>query len=65
MKKITEKTKLAEVMNTEKGAAALSKFNVPCLSCPMAQAEASYLEIGQVCMTYGIDLKKLLAELNK
>ena len=43
----------------------LSKYNVPCLGCPMAQMEMNSLTLGQICGNYGIDLKKLLEELNK
>ena len=38
---------------------------VPCLSCPMAAMEIDELEIGNVCKIYGLNLKKILKELNK
>ena len=43
----------------------LSKYQFPCLHCPMAKMEMGYLKLGDVCETYGIDLKKLLKELNQ
>jgi len=64
-KKITSNTKLADIMKMKGGEEVLSKYNVPCLSCPMAQAEMDFLKIGDVCKTYGIDEKKVLAALNK
>ena len=68
-KKITKDTTLAEIMAKESARAILAKYKVPCLTCPMAQFEisppAGGLTIGDVCKMYGIDLKKLLADLNK
>lgn len=43
----------------------LTKYNLPCLSCPMAALEIDKLEIGQVAEMYGIDADKLIKELNK
>lgn len=65
MNKITKDTSLSEVMAKESAKAILAKHKVPCLTCPMAQFEIQELTIGDVCKMYGIDLKKLLEDLNK
>ena len=64
-KKITKDTTLAEIMAKESAKDILAKHKVPCLTCPMAQFEIQELTIGDVCKMYGIDLKKLLTDLNK
>lgn len=64
MEKITKETILGEIIKNSKAEIILRKYNVPCLSCPMASLELSNLKIGDVCETYNIDCKKLLAELN-
>jgi len=64
MKKITENTTLAELLAKPKAREIMAKYNLPCLSCPFAQFETENLKIGEVCKTYGIDLKKLLKDLN-
>ena len=38
---------------------------VPCLSCPMSPFEIDKLKIGEVCKMYGLNLEKILKELNK
>ncbi|MBN1376981.1 disulfide oxidoreductase [Candidatus Woesearchaeota archaeon] len=65
MVKITEDTTLEEVLNFEKAHEVLVKFNVPCLSCPFASQEMGTLTLKDITNAYGIDLKKLLKELNK
>ena len=65
MTKITKNTTLAKIINKKGGAEILMKNGVPCLSCPMASFEVDKLEIGEVCKMYGLNLKKILAELNK
>ncbi|MDO8524295.1 MAG: DUF1858 domain-containing protein [bacterium] len=62
--KITKDTNLAEIMAKESAKDILAKHRVPCLTCPMAQFEVQGLTIGDVCKMYGIDLKKLLEDLN-
>ena len=64
-KKFTKETILADILEIPGSKEILSKFKVPCLSCPMAQFEIQGLTIGDVCKMYKIDLKKLLADLNK
>lgn len=64
MVKITAKTTLGKIINKKGAAEILTKNGVPCLSCPMSQFEIDKLEIGKVCKIYGLDLKKILKELN-
>ncbi len=42
----------------------LAKHGVPCVTCPMAKMEMDKLKIGEVCKMYGVDLEKLLKDLN-
>ena len=65
MPRITEKTTLAELLNDPKLVQILTKYNLPCLGCPFAKMEMENLKNGDVCKTYGIDVDKLLRELNK
>ena len=65
MRKITAKTTLKEILESPKSEEILTKYGVPCLSCPMAIFEIEKLKIGDVCKMYGIDAKSLLKELNK
>jgi len=62
--KITKETTLAEILELPDSEEVLAKYNLPCLRCPMAKLEIDILKIGQVCEAYGIDLEKLLEELN-
>ena len=62
--KITSKTTLAKIMDKKGGEKVLMKNGVPCLSCPMAAIEIDTLKIGKVCEMYGLNLKKILKELN-
>ncbi len=62
--KIIAKTTLAEILKYPEAEKILAKHNLPCLSCPMAKFEIENLKIGDVCKMYGIDLEKLLKELN-
>jgi len=65
MAKITKETTLAEILNYSNSREILAKYNLPCLTCPMARFEIENLKIGDVCQLYGIDGKKLLKELNE
>jgi hypothetical protein len=65
VEKITEKTTLAEILKEPKLVEILEKYNLPCLACPFAKMEIENLEIGKVCDLYGIEVKKVLEELNK
>ena len=62
--KYTKETKLEEVMKSPDARDIISKFNIPCLHCPMAAYEAKMLTLGQISSNYGIDLDGLLKELN-
>lgn len=63
--KVTKKTTLAKIIETKGADKVLAKNGVPCLSCPMSQFEIDKLEIGKVCEMYGLNLAKILKELNK
>lgn len=60
----TEDTTLKEVLEFAGGGEVLSKHNVPCLGCPMAQMEMGQLTLKDICSAYRIDLKNLLIDLN-
>lgn len=64
MGKITKDTTLSEILELKGAEKILAKHNLPCLTCPMAKFEASKLKIGEVCKAYGINLSKLLKDLN-
>jgi len=64
-KKITKTTILAKIMEKEGAGKILMENGVLCLSCPMAQFELDKLKIGEVCKMYGLNLEKILKELNK
>ena len=60
----TEKSTLEEVLEFSGAEDVLLKYNVPCLGCPMAKMEMQNLTIEQICVNYGIDQIKLLADLS-
>ncbi|MFH1180824.1 MAG: disulfide oxidoreductase [bacterium] len=62
--RIARDTFLAEILKNPGAKEILEKFNLPCLSCPMAEQEIGSLKIGEVCRVYNINLVKLLKELN-
>lgn len=64
MKKITAKSTLAEILKNKRADEILAKHGVPCVSCPYAAVEIDKLQIGQVCKTYGLNLEKILKDLN-
>jgi len=63
--KIDEKTLLSDIINKKGAEEILAKYKVPCLTCPMAQYEMQSLTIGDVCQMYGLDLPKIITDLNK
>jgi hypothetical protein len=63
--KITKQTNLGEIMELKGVNEVLSKHDVPCISCPMAQFEMNELTLGQICENYDIDAEKLIQELSK
>ena len=62
---ITKKTTLGEIVKLKNSEEILAKFQIPCITCPMAKMEMDTLEIGQITEMYGLDLEGLLKELNK
>ena len=64
MAKITKSTTLKKIIEKKGGDKVLIKNGVPCLSCPMSQFEIDKLKIGEVCKMYGLNLEKILKELN-
>ena len=63
MKKIDEKTTLKDVLGVKGAEEVLSKHGVPCVTCPMAKMEMDKLKMGYICNMYGINLFKLLDDL--
>ena len=64
-KKFTKNSSLAEILKNPKGEKILAKYNLPCLTCPMARFEVENLKLGEVCKMYKIDIENLIKELNK
>ena len=62
---ITKETTLEEIMKIENAEEILTKHGVPCVTCPMAKMEMQFLKIGEICENYGLDLNKILEDLNK
>jgi hypothetical protein len=62
--KITKDTTLATIMEQKNGTEILGKNGVPCVSCPHSPFEIDKLKIGEVCKAYGLNLKKILKDLN-
>jgi len=63
--KFTKNTTLAAALKVKGAEKILTKHNFPCLTCPMAQMEMNELKLGDICNMYGIDLDKVLKDLNK
>jgi len=64
-KKIDRNMTLKEILEIKGAEEILAKYNLPCLSCPMAKLELDKLKIGQVADMYKLDLSGILKELNK
>ena len=64
MVKITQKTTLKKILEIKGAEEVLMENGVPCPSCPMASFEIDKLKIGDVCEMYGLNLEKILNELN-
>lgn len=60
----TDESTLESVLEFSEAEDILLKYKLPCLGCPMAKMEMGTLTLGQICANYGIDIKKLLFELN-
>jgi hypothetical protein len=63
--KISSKTTLEKILEKKGAGKVLMENGVPCLSCPMAAMEIDKLQIGEVSKIYGLNLEKILKELNK
>ena len=61
---VNENATLSDILKIEGAETILSKYQLPCLHCPMAKAEMDDLKIGEVCKMYGIDAKSLLEDIN-
>ena len=64
MKKITEKTKLRELIENEKVVEVLFDAGMGCIGCPMAMQET----LEQGCKAHGMskkEIEELIKELNK
>jgi hypothetical protein len=64
MAKITKDTTLVKIIEKKGAGKILTKNGVPCLSCPMSKFEIDKLKIGDVCKIYGLNLEKILKELD-
>jgi len=62
---ITKKSKYGDVLKVSGSQDILSKYNVPCVSCPMAKMEMDSLTLEQIGAWYGIDIDSIIKELNK
>jgi len=60
---INEETTLAEVLKTPNAEGVLREAGVPCLTCPMMQAEMGFLKLSEVCASYEIDFEELKRKL--
>jgi nitrogen fixation protein NifU and related proteins len=63
--KLSGESVLSDILNDSKFLKVLEKYNLPCLHCPMAIFEMKTLKIKEICKNYGINMEKLLKELNK
>jgi hypothetical protein len=61
---ITKNTTLEKIIKQKGGEKILHKNNVPCMSCPYSSFEIDKLKIGDVCKMYGLNISKILKELN-
>lgn len=61
---IKKNTKLDIVLKMEGAEEILSKYEVPCLSCPYAKFEMAELDLEAICERYRIDLDNLIKDLN-
>ncbi len=62
--KINKNTTLKKILDIKGSDKILQKHKIPCLSCPMASVEMSVLKIGEIAKMYGLDLEKILKDLN-
>jgi hybrid cluster-associated redox disulfide protein len=62
---ITKDTTLGKIIALPGKEAVLKKHGVPCVTCPFAKMEMDKLKLGQICEMYGLNIDKLLKDLNK
>ena len=62
--KINGNSTLGEVLDVPGAEEILAKHKVPCITCPFAKMEMQVLKIKDVCKIYGIDLQKLIKDIN-
>jgi hypothetical protein len=62
---ITADTMLSKIIEFPLAQEILLKYNLPCLTCPMAKFEMEALSLGQVSGAYGLDLENMIKELNE
>lgn len=65
MTKIAEDTTLSEILKNPEAEKILTKYNLPCLSCPFAKSEMETLKIGEICKMYSVKTQNLLKELSQ
>jgi hypothetical protein len=65
MKKINKNTTLSKLLEIKGAEEILKKHRLPCMHCPMAQMEMDYLKLQDVCNIYGLDLDKIMKDLEK
>uniref|UniRef100_A0A7C5YUJ8 DUF1858 domain-containing protein n=1 Tax=candidate division CPR3 bacterium TaxID=2268181 RepID=A0A7C5YUJ8_UNCC3 len=65
IKKITENTKIGDLLKESKFEKILTKYRFPCLTCPFAKYELENLTLREVCKIYGISIDDMLKDLNK
>ena len=63
--KIDKNTTLEKILKYSGSEKVLEKYKIPCLTCPFAQMEMGRLQIGDICKTYGIDVKMVIEELSE
>ena len=56
---------LKEILRHPESLDVLIHYQVPCLTCPLAQFELDKLTLEDIAQAYNIDLQGLLKELNK
>ena len=73
---VTSKTTLQKILEKKGAEKILEKRGVPCVSCPMAKFEMEkepygesahwrQIKIGEICKMYGLNLEKILKDLNR
>lgn len=63
--KIDKNTTIEKILEIEGAEDVLRKYNLPCLSCPMASLEIGSLKIGEVSEMYGLDIDSIIKELEE